>query len=128
MEAEYPTTNQHTLSKQKAVLESAQPFNKKEVSGLHESTPEVCGVLFREVRPLFRQVIGGEDGRDRADRDAGAAVDALDRIDEQLIDSAEIAFVFLGVDTVDRARIDTGVIFGADAGFSDYISHLKASP
>jgi hypothetical protein len=128
MEAEYPATNQHNVSKQKAVLESAQPFNKKEVSGLQESAPKVRGVFFREVRPLLRQIVGGEDGRYRADRNAGAAVNALDRIDEQLIDCAEIAFVFLRVDTVDRARIDTGVIFSADAGFSDYISHLKASP
>src|SRR5439155_9393771 len=53
-----------------------------------------------EIRPLFRQVIQREDGRDRADRYACPAIDALYRIDVQLIRALEIRFVFLGVDAI----------------------------
>ena len=45
---------------------------------------EVCGVLLREIRLVGRELVDGEDGIRRADRDAVAAVDALVGIDKQL--------------------------------------------
>ena len=44
----------------------------------------VLRVDFGETRPLFRQIIQGEDGGNGANRDARAAVDALHGIDIEL--------------------------------------------
>src|ERR1700753_694534 len=41
----------------------------------------VLGVAGREGVPLFRQVVEGKDRRNRTHRNAGAAVDAFDRVD-----------------------------------------------
>jgi hypothetical protein len=86
---------------------------------------EVSGVLFLEVGPLLGKVISGEDRRDRADWNAGAAVDALDGIDEELIVGFATGLVSLGVNAVYGAGVYTGAILGADTGFCDYICHLS---
>src|SRR5579862_466938 len=86
-------------------------------------TAVVRGVLLCEVRPLLRQVIESEDRRNRAGRNAGAAVNALDRVNEQLIGLAMAALVFLGVNAIDWTGVHTGGVLGADTGFCDYISH-----
>ena len=38
-------------------------------------------VLLGEFRPLFGQIVSGENSRDRADGYAGAAIDTFDRVD-----------------------------------------------
>jgi hypothetical protein len=86
-------------------------------------TPKVLGVALLEVLPLFRQVVHCEDGRDRADWDAGAAVDALDRVNIDHFLFAECGLVFLGVNAIDRACIHAGGVLGSNAGFCDYIGH-----
>lgn len=73
--------------------------------------------------PLFRQIIGGKDGRDWANRYAGTAVDAFDRVNEKLIGFSKIWLIPLGMNAIHRAGIDTGDIFRPDAGFCDYVSH-----
>ena len=86
---------------------------------------EVCSVLLGEVRPFLGQIVLGEDCRHRAGRNARAAIDALNRIDEQLIGGGVIGFVFLGVDAIDRASVHTGGVLGADTGFCDHVCHRQ---
>src|SRR5271155_1580411 len=83
----------------------------------------VGGVLVRKGRPLFRQIVSSENGRDRADGNTGAAVDTLYRIDEELLDLTILRFIFLGMNAVYRAGIDAGSVLGSDAGFCDHICH-----
>src|SRR5674476_1244427 len=63
---------------------------------------EEPGVVGGEVGPLPGDVVLVEDGLDRADRLAGAAVDALVRLD------VERSLPF--VDAVDRALLDAGPV------------------
>jgi len=73
--------------------------------------------------PFFRQVVSGKDGRNRANRNTCAAINALDGIDEELLLIGVRSLVLLGVDTVYRARIHAGCVLRADTGFSNYICH-----
>src|SRR5579885_3693311 len=84
----------------------------------------VVGRVFRgELRPLFRQVVERENGRHRADRHAGAAVDALDRIDVQHLRLGVIGLVLFGMDAVHRAGVYARGIFGSNAGFCNHVCH-----
>src|ERR1700761_909712 len=67
---------------------------------------KVCGVFLRIAGPLLRQVIACEDGRNRAYRDARAAVDAFHRIDKQLLRSGVVTLILLRMNAVDGAGID----------------------
>jgi hypothetical protein len=87
-------------------------------------TAEVRRVLLSEVGPLLRQIVRGKDCRNRAGRNTSAAVDALDRIDEELIGRGESVFVLLGVDAIDRTRVYAGGVLGADTRFCNHVSHL----
>jgi hypothetical protein len=69
---------------------------------------EVGRVLFREVSPLLRKIVSGKYGRDGARGHTGSAVNALDRVDKQLVGFGVVAFVFLGVDAIDRRMQSTG--------------------
>src|ERR1700730_9558321 len=72
--------------------------------------------------PLLGDVVVHEDSRHRARGLAGAAVDALFRVDVKL-------GVFISaVDAVDRADIDAGLVLGTDARLGDYVSHRRRSP
>jgi hypothetical protein len=84
-------------------------------------------VLLGEICPFIRQVVGGEDGRYRTDRDTCAAVDALHGVDIQHLFALKVCFILFGMNTIDGAGIDTRTIFGSDARFCDYVSHLKFS-
>jgi hypothetical protein len=54
---------------------------------------------------------------------AGAAVNALDRIDKQLFGLSKAGFIFFGVDAIDWTGVYTGGVLGADTGFCDHVSH-----
>src|SRR5260370_15908341 len=89
--------------------------------------PEVSRILRLELRPLLRQVIPGIDRRHRANRHARAAIDALYRIDEQLLGLAMPRLILLRVDTVHRAGIHASRVLRPDAWFRNHIRHLSLS-
>src|SRR5581483_9096072 len=81
----------------------------------------VGSIHLDEVLPLVRHGVFGEDSAHRADRLAGAAVDALIRID-----------VVLGIavgrmDAIHRADLDARSVFHPNTWFSDHISHAFTS-
>src|SRR5579864_1218630 len=76
-----------------------------------------------KVSPLLRQIFQGKDRRHRADRDAGAAVNAFHGTDVQLRLVLEFGFIFSRMDAIDRADVDAGGVFGSDTGLSDYVRH-----
>src|SRR5664280_2788933 len=76
---------------------------------------EEPGVVGGEVGPLSGDVVLVEDGLDRADRLASAAVDALVRLD------VERSLPF--VDAVDRALFDAGSVQHVDARLGDDVGH-----
>jgi len=75
--------------------------------------------------PFLRQIIQRENGRHWTDRYTGAAINALGGIDVQLRHFIESrAAIVIGstlrrMDTIHRAHVHTGSIFGSDTGFSD---------
>jgi hypothetical protein len=85
---------------------------------------EMRSVLLGEVGPLLRQVVLRKDSRHRAHRHARATVDALDRVDEQLIGFGVTGFILLGVNAIDGTGVHAGAVFGADTGFCNYVCHL----
>ena len=87
-------------------------------------TSEVCRVLLGKVRPLLWQIVLRKNGRNRTGRDASAAIDALDRVNEQLVGLGEAGLVLLGVDAIDRTGVHTGGVLGADTGFCNDVGHL----
>src|SRR3954463_4975978 len=84
---------------------------------------EVAGVHLDEALPLLGYFIEREDGFDRAGRHAGAAVDALVRMDVQLRDGGKFRFVLAWVNAIDWTHIHAGGVLGADAGFRDDVGH-----
>jgi hypothetical protein len=70
---------------------------------------------------FFRNVIDGKHCIRGANRDACAAIDALDGIDKELARGFEAGFVLLGMNAICGAHVDAEGIF--DAGIGDYISH-----
>src|SRR5206468_5649563 len=76
---------------------------------------EPGGVGGGELLPLRRHVVLVEDRLDRADRLAGAAVDALVRVDVE----HPVALV----DAVDRAFLDAGLVLDVDARLGDDVGH-----
>jgi hypothetical protein len=91
------------------------------------SAAEVRGVLLSEVSPLLGYIILSEDRGNRAGGNACATVDALDRINEELIGCSVAVLVFLGVDAIDWTSVYAGGVLSADTGFSDYIGHFELS-
>ena len=69
------------------------------------------------------RLVEGEDRLDGTRRDAGAAVDALVRMDEELFDGRELGLVFARMDAVHRAHVHARGVLGSDAGFCDDVGH-----
>src|SRR5208337_1481275 len=92
------------------------------------SAAEILGVALGIFLPLLRQIIEREDGRNRANRDASAAIDAFDRIDIQHLFGRKFVAVLLGMDAIHRTSIDARRVLGADTGFRYYIGHKKCLP
>src|ERR1700720_2339279 len=82
--------------------------------------------------PFLRQIIQHENCRHRTDRHTGAAINALSGIDVQLRHFIErwsaivIASAFRRMNTIHRAHIHTGGVFGSNARFSDDVCHRPA--
>ena len=76
-------------------------------------------VLGDERRLIARHVFFWVDGTDRAGWDASAAIDALVRVNVELVVTLVNAF--------DGANFDAGGIFGSDAGLSDDVCHVGSS-
>src|SRR5262249_51447215 len=70
------------------------------------------------VLPLVRHIVLVEDGLNRADRLAGAAVHALIRVD--------VEHPLALVDAVDRALLDAGLVEHIDARLRDDVGHFRA--
>src|SRR3954470_24251153 len=85
---------------------------------------EVLRVLLREGVPLVGELILGEAGVDPACLDAGVAVDALLRVDVELLDVVVVRLVRGWVDAVHRADLDAGVVLLPDARLGDDVCHV----
>src|SRR4029077_5483074 len=84
------------------------------------------GVDRRVALPLFRQVLEGENRGYWTDGDAGAAIDAFDGINIELLLCLMLGFVLARVDAVDRADVHAGRVFRADARLSNHVSHSRS--
>ena len=82
-------------------------------------------LLLGEVGPLVGELVLGEAGVDGAGLDAGVAVDALVRVDEEHLDLVVVGLVGRRMDAVDGADLDAGVVLGSDAGLGDDIGHAR---
>src|SRR5215469_17150562 len=78
---------------------------------------DVVGVLLNVRVPLLGKIVQSKDRRNGADRDARATIDALDRVNEELVDlfkprpAVVVLCVLLRMDAVHRAGIHTRRIF-----------------
>ena len=86
-------------------------------------TPVVSGIARGKSRPFFRQIIEREDSGHWADRHAGAAVDALYRIDVEQLSLGVVGLVFFGMNAIDRTRVHASGVFGSDARLCNHIGH-----
>src|SRR4051795_8938128 len=84
---------------------------------------EVARVDLDVTLPLVGELILGEAGVHRAGLDAGVAVDALFRVDVELLDLVVIRLVRSRMDAVDRAHLDARVVLLPDAGLCDHVGH-----
>src|SRR5713101_7271886 len=100
-----------------------------ELVGLKFTAVNVILVDLNKRIPLLRQIFLGEDCRHRADRHTGAAVDALGGIDVQLRDfiirrpAVVVGATFCRMDTIHRANVHAGRVFGSDTRLSNDVSH-----
>ena len=76
-----------------------------------------------ETVPLLRKVVLREDGRNRTDRHACAAIDAFDGVDIQQLLTVKTRVVLFRVNAIHRARVDASRVFGTNAGFGDNVCH-----
>jgi hypothetical protein len=76
------------------------------MSSSRPETAEVFGVERREVTPLVRDLVFGEDCVNGAGLDARVAVDALLRVDVEHLDGVVVGLVGRGMDAIDRAHLD----------------------
>src|SRR5437867_2042427 len=96
---------------------------------LELATRNVVGVLLDVGVPLLGQVVQREDRRNGADRNAGTAVDALNRVDEELVYRIEprpavfVLRILFRMDAIDRAGVHARGIFRSDAGLRNDIRH-----
>jgi Phytanoyl-CoA dioxygenase (PhyH) len=84
---------------------------------------EVLRVDLGVFLPLFREVVEGEDCRNRAHWDAGAAIDALNGVDIKHLFRLVFVGVLLGMNAIHRAGVNTSAIFGSNAGLGNYVGH-----
>src|SRR5215203_6191109 len=96
-------------------------------NGLRLAGPEnVVGLdqLLLRGGSRFRRVV---DGRHRAGRHTGPAIDALCRMNIEHRRLLEFGFVLAWVDAVHRADVNAGGVLGVDARVRNYKSHRVLS-
>src|SRR4029453_12850704 len=84
---------------------------------------EELRVLGDKTLPLVWRLVQREDSFNGTGRHAGAAIDTLVGVDEQLLGRGEGGFVLARVDAVHRADVDARCVLRPDAGFADYVGH-----
>jgi hypothetical protein len=84
---------------------------------------EKGGIPGGKIGPFLRKIIKRENRGYGTDRHTRATIDAFYRIDIQHLFRFELLGVLLWVDAINRAGIDTGSVFCANARFSNYVSH-----
>src|SRR5687768_16269008 len=84
---------------------------------------EVIRVGHRKAGPFPGELLFGENRVNGAGLDARVAVDALVGIDIELLCGVVARLVRRGMDAVDRAHLDAGVVLDANAWFGDHIGH-----
>ena len=105
-----------------------------ELLGCEFARLDVAFVEFRILLPFLRQVVQRENRGYRADRDAGATINAFHRINVELRNAVEcgptivISRVLLGVDAIYGTGVDAGGVFRFDAGFGNDIGHRPPPP
>src|ERR1700692_470180 len=97
---------------------SAQPVARRQLL-----SPEVFRIPLGIFLPLFRQVVQREDGRDWTHGNASATVDAFHGINVEHLFRPELVGVFLGMNAIHRTGIDTGGVFGPNAGLGNDVGH-----
>src|SRR5215510_5951946 len=83
---------------------------------------EIVRVDLDIFTPFFRHFVVDENGVYRAGGNAGAAVDAIVRID------IEHRVLVIAVDTIHRTNIDAAFVLDADAGLRDHVGHNLNTP
>src|SRR5262245_47455771 len=87
------------------------------------------GVGFDQILLMRRRRVGAlVDRGHRARGDAGAAVDALFRMDVEHREFGVLRFVLARVDAIHRADVHAGRVLGLDTGVSDDEGHACESP
>src|SRR5829696_180187 len=71
--------------------------------------------------PFLGELVLGEAGVHGTGLDAGVAVDALVRIDVELLDLVVVGLVRRRMNAVDGADLYAGVVLGADTRFGDHV-------
>src|SRR5215216_2699934 len=87
----------------------------------------VLRVGLDEVLPFVGRFVERENRLDRAGRYAGAAIDALVRMDIEHLSRCELWLVLPRVDAVDRADVHASRILRANAGFRNDVRQFRAS-
>ena len=83
----------------------------------------IVGVHLSEVLPLFRKIVFGEDGLYGASRFAGAAINALVRVDIKQLGGLKCGLVLAWMNAVYRTDVHTSGVLSPYAGFSDNVRH-----
>src|SRR6476661_5487887 len=89
--------------------------------------PEILSVALREGTPLLREIVQREDGRDWADRHAGAAIDALYRVDVKHFFGSVLRVILFRMNAIHGTCVHAGCVLGSDARFCNHVSHFDLS-
>src|SRR5947209_11058319 len=90
------------------------------------SSGVVARVRLDVAAPFFGHLVLGEAGVDRAGVDAGVAVDALGRVDMEMLSRLVARFVLRWMDAVDRTYLDARVVLRPDAGLGYHVRHRRS--
>src|SRR6516164_5533019 len=83
----------------------------------------ICRVLPYEISPFRRRFVEGEDGVDRARRNAGAAVDALVGMNIKHLSRRVVGLVLARMNTIHGTDVHAGGILGSHARLADDVRH-----
>ena len=83
----------------------------------------MLGIFVCVLFPFVRKIVESEDGGNRANRYASAAVNAFNRINIEHVRAFKLGFILLGMYAVNGAGVHAGGIFGSNAGLCNYICH-----